>query len=122
MPRTPFEWGFWYARLPLSRTFSGETYTLTIPRPDVIVKPKQPRGPFRNPIIFARELHEEMLRDNLTRAQLGQRHSVTSDRITKWLCLLKLPEEKQQEIEALGDYWGRRVVTERGLRTKKSWT
>jgi hypothetical protein len=60
-----------------------------------------------------------MLRDNLTRVHLGQRHGVTSDRITQWLCLLKLPEEKQREIEALGDYWERRVVTERGLRRER---
>jgi hypothetical protein len=78
-----------------------------------MLKPKSPRGPFRNPLIFARELHEEMLRNNLTRVQLGQRHGITSDRITQWLCLLKLPEEKQCKIEALGD---RRLVTERGLR------
>jgi hypothetical protein len=84
------------------------------------VKPKQPRGPFRNPIIFARELQAEMLRHNLTRAQLGQRHGITSDRITQWLCLLKLPEGKQREIEALGDHWNRRVVTERGLRIHRN--
>ena len=57
-----------------------------------------------------------MIRHNLTRVQLGQRHGVTSDRITQWLCLLNLPEEKQREIEALGDYWERRLETERGLR------
>ncbi len=108
--------GEWYARLPFSRTFSGETFTLTLSRPDVMVKPKPPRGPFRNPLIFAQELQAEMLRHNLTRVQLGQRHGVTSDRITQWLCLLKLPEEKQCEIEPLGDHWDRRVVTERGLR------
>lgn len=118
-PRFPFDWCVWYARLPLSRTFSGETYTLTLPRPDVIVKPKSPRGPYRNPLLYARELHAEMLRNRLTRAQLGQRHGVSSDRITQWLCLLKLPEEKQREIEALGNYWDRRVVTERGLRGQR---
>jgi len=75
------------------------------------------RAPYRNPLIFARELHYEMLLGNLTRVQLGQRHGITSDRITQWLCLLKLPEEKQQEIEVLGDYWGRRLVMERWLRT-----
>ena len=106
----------WYAHLPLSRTFSGETYTLTLPRPDAMVKPKSPRGPFRNPLLYARELHAEMLLHNLTRVQVGQRHGVTSDRITQWLCLLKLPEERQREIEALGDHWDRQVVTERGLR------
>ena len=67
-----------------------------------MVKPKSPRGPFRNPLIFARELHEEMLRDHLTRAQLGQRYVVTSDRITQWLCLMKMPEKKKRETDALG--------------------
>ena len=57
-----------------------------------------------------------MLRHNLTRVQLGQKHGITSDRITQWLCLLKLSEEKQREIEVLGDHWDRQVVTERGLR------
>ena len=60
-----------------------------------------------------------MLRNHLIRAQLGQRHGVTSDRITQWLCLLKLPEEKQREIEALGDHWDRQVVTERELRRQQ---
>ena len=81
-----------------------------------MVKPKLPRGSFRNPLLYARELQTELLRENLNRVQLGQRHGVTSDRITQWLCLLKLPEEKQREIEALGDHWERRVVTERVLR------
>lgn len=57
-----------------------------------------------------------MVRDNLTRKQLAERHGITSDRVTQWLCLLKLPEEKLGEIEALGDYWDRQVVTERQLR------
>jgi hypothetical protein len=73
---------------------------------------------YRNPILYARELHDEMIRDNLTRKQLAQRHMVSSDRITQWLCLLKLPEEKLREIEALGDYWDKRLITERELRRK----
>ena len=71
---------------------------------------------YRNPVIYARELHDEMLRDNLTRKQLAERHGMSSDRITQWLCLLKLPEEKLREIETLGDNWDRQVVTERLLR------
>jgi hypothetical protein len=67
-------------------------------------------------MIYARELHDEMVGDNLTRKQLAERHGITSDRVTQWLCLLKLPEEKQSEIKALGDNWDRQVVTERGLR------
>jgi hypothetical protein len=57
-----------------------------------------------------------MVRDNLTRKQLAERHSVSSDRITQWLCLLKLPEGKLGEIKALGDNWDSQVVTERQLR------
>ncbi len=71
---------------------------------------------FRNPIIYAGELQKEMVRDNLTRKQLAKQHGVSSDRITHCLCLLKLPEEKLKEIDALGDNWGKRVVTERELR------
>ena len=71
---------------------------------------------YRNPVIYACELHEEMVRDGLTRKQLAERHGVSSDRITQWLCLLKLPEEVLSEIESLGDYWDRQVVTERELR------
>jgi hypothetical protein len=41
---------------------------------------------------------------------------VSSDRITQWLCLLKLPEVKLREIEAMGDYWEIQVVTESELR------
>jgi len=52
----------------------------------------------------------------LNRREMGKRLGVSSDRITQWLCLLKLPEEKLREIEELGDYWERQTVTERELR------
>jgi hypothetical protein len=71
---------------------------------------------YRNPIIHARELHAEMVRDNLTRRQLAGRHGISSDRITQWLCLLKLPDKMLERIEALGDHWDRQVITERQLR------
>jgi hypothetical protein len=57
-----------------------------------------------------------MVRYNFTRKQLAERHGVTSDRVTQWLCLLKLPEKKLREIESLGDYWDKQVVTERQIR------
>lgn len=57
-----------------------------------------------------------MVRDGLSRKQLAERHGVSSDRVTQWLCLLKLPEEVLSEIESLGDYRERQVVTERELR------
>ncbi len=72
---------------------------------------------YRNPVIYAEELQDEMVRDNLTRKQLAERHGVSSDRITQWLCLLKIPVEKLKEIEALADNWDRKVVTERQLRS-----
>ncbi len=46
-----------------------------------------------------------MVRDSLTRKQHAMRQGVSSDRITQWLCLLMLSEEKLHEIEAMGDYW-----------------
>ena len=52
---------------------------------------------YRNPVIYARELRDEMIRDNLTQKQLSERHGVSSDRITQWLCLLKLPEETERD-------------------------
>jgi len=77
---------------------------------------KPARKIYRNPIIYAKELHDEMIRDNLTRKELAERYGVSSDRITQWLCLLKLPEEKRKEIVALGDDWSRQVISERELR------
>lgn len=62
------------------------------------------------------ELQDELVRDDLTRKQLAERHRITSDRVTQWLCLLKLPDEDKVRILALGDYWERQVVTERELR------
>ncbi|MCK4505710.1 MAG: hypothetical protein KAW14_08845 [Candidatus Aegiribacteria sp.] len=60
-----------------------------------------------------------MVRDNLTRKQLAKRHGVSSDRITQWLCMLKLPEEMKRAIIALGDYWSSQVITERELRRQR---
>ncbi len=80
---------------------------------------KPTKKTYRNPIIHAQELRDEMVRDDLTRKLLAERHGVSSDRITQWLCLLKLPEDKLMEIEALGDYWNSQVVTERELRKNR---
>jgi hypothetical protein len=62
------------------------------------------------------ELQEELVRDNLTRKQLAERHGITSDRLTQWLCLLKLPDDTQKQVIALGDNWDTKIVTERQLR------
>ncbi len=80
---------------------------------------KPAKNIYRNPIIYAQELHDEMVRDNLTRRQLAERHGVSSDRITQWLCLLKLPDDMKKEIETMGDYWERQFVTERELRSRR---
>ena len=98
-----------------SRTHTRLTYPVCVSRPDMS-KVKLKSKKYRNPVIYANELHDEMVGDNLTRKQLAERYGVSSDRITQWLCLLKLPEEKLKEIEALGDYWTRPIITERELR------
>jgi len=63
------------------------------------------------------ELQEELVRDNLTRKQLAERHGITSDRVTQWLCLLKLPDHEKARVLSLGDNWERQVITERELRS-----
>jgi len=85
-------------------------------------KVKPAKKTYRNPVIYAQELHDEMVRDNITRKQLANRHRVSSDRITQWFCLLKLPEDELRKIEALGDYWDKQVITERELRSSRRST
>ena len=112
----------WYTGLVSSRTQAKHTYTLSIRRPDLSkVKPETRK--YRNPVIYAQELHDEMVRDDLTRKQLAERHGVSSDRITQWLCLLKFPEDKIREIVSLGDYWNKQIITERDLRKiRRNWS
>lgn len=104
----------WYAEGYYTRTIEDIPEILRFRRPDIpIIKP---RKRFRNPLMVAIELQEELVRDNLTRKQLAERHGISSDRVTQWLCLLKLSDHEQARILALGDYWRRQVVTERNLR------
>ena len=105
----------WYAGLVSSRTQAKHFFPVSILRPD-LSKAKPISKRYRNPVIYAKELYDEMVCDDLTRKQLAERHGVSADRITQWLCLLKLPEEKKREIKALGDHWDRKIVTERQLR------
>jgi ParB-like chromosome segregation protein Spo0J len=79
---------------------------------------KQPKKTFRNPIIQAREMHLEIEFHNLTKAQLARKLGISRARVTQILNLLKLPEELIREVEEMGDYWERRLVTERMLRRK----
>ncbi|MCK5787009.1 MAG: hypothetical protein KAH54_10705 [Candidatus Sabulitectum sp.] len=58
----------------------------------------------------------EMELNDLSKAQLARKLGISRARVTQMLNLLKLPEELIEEVERMGDYWGRRVVTERMLR------
>ena len=53
---------------------------------------------------------------DLSKADLARKLGISRARVTQMLNLLKLPEELKEEIEAMGDYWGRRLVAERMLR------
>ncbi len=111
-----FDWTRgWYTGLVSSRTQAKHTFPVCIWRPD-LSKLKPETKKYRNPVIHAQELHDEMVRDNLTRKQLAERYEVSSDRITQWLCLLKLPQEYKKEIKFLGDNWDKQIITERLLR------
>jgi ParB-like chromosome segregation protein Spo0J len=79
---------------------------------------RKPKKTFRNPIIQAREIALEIQLKELTQGQMAKKLGCSLSRVSQMLHLLKLPEERQREIEALGDHWERRVVTERGLRKK----
>ncbi len=80
----------------------------------------KPRKTFRNPMVLALELAEELKRDGISRAELARRHGMSRARVTQKLNLLNLPLDLLLEIEAMGDYWERRLVTERALRNHTS--
>jgi len=104
----------WHAEGEYSRTFSKTPKALCIRRSDAPnIKQKKT---YRNPLIYAIELNDELVRDSLTRKQLAERYDITSDRVTQWLCLLNLPDEIQQKVIALGDNWDKQIITERELR------
>jgi DNA-binding transcriptional regulator LsrR (DeoR family) len=54
--------------------------------------------------------------EELSRADLARKLGLSRARVTQMLNLLKLPEELIREIEELGDYWDRQLITERKLR------
>jgi len=103
--------GAWYANRVAQRTILW--YTKEHDKPIIKQKPKKT---FRNPIIRAREIALEIELKALTQGQMAKKLGCSLSRVSQMLHLLKLPEENQREIEALGDHWDRRVVTERGLR------
>jgi len=51
--------------------------------------------------------------EGLSRADLARRFGCSLARVTQRLNLLNLPRDLRLEIEAMGDYWERRLVTER---------
>ncbi len=56
--------------------------------------------------------------NDLTKADLSRKLGISRARVTQILNLLKLPEELIREVEEMGDYWDRRLATERMLRSK----
>ena len=79
------------------------------------IKRKQKKV-FRNPIIQAREMALMMEMEELSRAELARKLGFSRARVTQMLNLLRLPEKLISEIEAMGDNWERRLMTERMLR------
>ncbi len=77
------------------------------------------RKTFRNPMVIAIELAEELKRDGISRAELARRHGLSRARVTQWLSLMELPRIEIERFLAMGDYWDRRLVTERKLRKLK---
>ena len=58
--------------------------------------------------------------EGLSRADLARRFGCSRARITQKLNLLNLPIDLLMEIESMGDYLERRLVTERGLRIHRN--
>ena len=77
---------------------------------------RKPKKTFRNPIILAREMAIMMEMEELSRAELARKLGLSRARVTQMLNLLGLPEMLISEIEEMGDYWSRQLVTERQLR------
>ena len=65
---------------------------------------------------FLKEMTQEMELHQLTKAQLVRKLNISIARLTQMLNFLKLPEELLREVEEMGDYWERRLLTERSLR------
>ena len=54
--------------------------------------------------------------EELSRADLARKLGLSRARVTQMLNLLGLPEMLISEIEEMGDYWSRQLITERQLR------
>lgn len=100
-----------------TRTFSGPILELVFILPSQTTNTKNKKT-YRNPIIYAQELQNEMRREGLTQAELARKLGISRARVNQWLSLLLLSEGEKKRIQAMGDNWDRRVVSERSLRER----
>jgi len=82
--------------------FSSPGFTIIRSLPTTLHEMK-PRKTFRNPMVLALELAEEMKRDGISRAELARRHGMSRARVTQWLSLLELPRIEIERVLAIGD-------------------
>lgn len=100
-----------------ARTFCGPILEIEYELQSFSLNSKY-RKIYRNPIIYAQELQEEMRREGLTQSELARKHGISRARVSQWLSLLKLPKIKIERVIAMGDHWEWRLLTERGLRRR----
>ena len=76
----------WYWRLGSlsARTFSSPIIILTYALPETHSNSK-PRRKFRNPLVVAMELAQEMRREGITQAELAREHGISRARVNQWL-------------------------------------
>jgi transcriptional regulator with XRE-family HTH domain len=60
-----------------------------------------------------------MRREGFSQAELARKHGLSRARVNQWLSLLNLQGKEIRRIWAMGDYWDRKVITERELRIKR---
>ncbi|MBN2585914.1 MAG: helix-turn-helix domain-containing protein [Candidatus Fermentibacteraceae bacterium] len=63
------------------------------------------------------ELADEMKKEGLTQTELARKYGISRARVNQWLSLLGLSDREKGRLQAMGDNWDRRVITERGLRS-----
>jgi len=105
----------WRLNSRSTRTFGGPIIKLRHVL-SVIPSDSKIKKTFRNPIIYALELADEMKSEGLNQVELAQKHGVSRARVNQWLSLLRLPAGEKRRIIAMGDNWERRLLTERSFR------
>lgn len=76
----------------------------------------KPKKTYRNPLIMAQELADDMNREGLTQSELARNQGLSRARVNQWLSLLKLPKKEIRCILVMEDCWSRQLITERQLR------